>query len=173
MVPSLFKIDQDGGLEVLGHPKRAKQRPGKRPGGAQGSQNGSQEGPGHLQILPKWRQHGIKMGSKTGPTWDQIPSPQKHRFFIVSDQFSTYFPSFSSMFGVHCCIHFSIQFLMVLNMFFLSKIQMCCSAETLKKLISHLFLRCFVKVAIFRTRQSKHQIFAESIKFKFDVLIKI
>ena len=80
--PNWLRINQKGNLEALKHPKRAKQSPGKRPGSAPGSQNGSQEAPGHPQILPKWRQHGVKMGSKTGPTWDQIPSAQKHRFFI-------------------------------------------------------------------------------------------
>ena len=39
------------------------------------------------------------------------------------------------MFGVHCCIQFSNQFMMVLNMLFRSKIKMCCRAETVKKLI--------------------------------------
>ena len=54
----------------------------------------------------------------------------------------------------------------MLNMMFFSSNQMCCSAETSNKLISPLFLRCFMKVAFFRVRQSKHQIFAESIKFE-------
>ena len=35
---------------------------------------------------------------------------------------------------------------------------MCYSAEILTKLISLWFLQCFVKVAFFRTRQSKHKI---------------
>ena len=48
-------------------------------------------------------------------------------------------------------------------MFFLSKVWMCYSAETLKKLISLWFLQCFVKVAFFRTRQSKHQIFLQNL----------
>ena len=63
MAPSWSKIDQDGGLEGLRHPKRAKQTPGKRPGRAPGSQNGSQGAPGH----PKSSKNGAKMGSKWGP----------------------------------------------------------------------------------------------------------
>ena len=74
---------------------------------------------------------------------------------------------------MHFCIQFFHRFLIALTMFFLSKNQMCCSAETLKKLISLWFLQCFVKVAFFRTRQSKHQIFAESIKFRPVILIEI
>ena len=52
---------------------------------------------------------------------------------------------------------------------------MCYSAETLKKLISHRFLQCFVVVAFFRIRQSKVQIFAQYIKFKlnFEEIINI
>ena len=73
---------------------------------------------------------------------------------------------------MHCCIHFSNQFLVVSSMFFLSKIQMCCSAETLKILILHWFLQCFMKVPIFKLRQSKYPIFAESIKFRLDFLIE-
>ena len=61
---------------------------------------------------------------------------------------------------------------MILSMFFLSKIQMCCSAETLKIVILHWFLQCFVKVPFFRLRQSKHQILAESIKFGVECLIE-
>ena len=49
---------------------------------------------------------------------------------------------------------------------------MCRSAATLKKLISHRFLQCFVKVAFFRTRQSKHQFFTESSKFRPVFLIE-
>ena len=63
MAPSWSRIDQDGGLEVLRHPKRAKQTPGKRPGRAPGSQNGSQGAPGH----PKSSKNGAKMESKWGP----------------------------------------------------------------------------------------------------------
>ena len=63
MAPSWSRIDQDGGLEVLRHPKRAKQTPGKRLGRAQGVQNGSQAAPGH----PKSSQNGAEMGSKSGP----------------------------------------------------------------------------------------------------------
>ena len=74
MGPSSPKFNQDGGLEILRHPKRAKQTPGKRPGSAPGSQNGSQEAPGHPKSLPTWCQHGLKVGSETHPTWDPIPS---------------------------------------------------------------------------------------------------
>ena len=73
---------------------------------------------------------------------------------------------------VDFCIIFSNQFLMVLSMFFLSKIQMCCSAETIKIMILHWFLQCFVNVPFFRLRQSKHQILAESIKFGVEFLIE-
>jgi len=32
--------------------------------------------------FPEWYQHGVYMGSKTGPKWDQIRSVQKYRFSI-------------------------------------------------------------------------------------------
>ena len=73
---------------------------------------------------------------------------------------------------MHFCIQFFNWFLMTFSMFFLSEVQMCYNAETLKKLISHWFLQCFVKVAFFRTRQSKHQIFAKSIKVRSVFLIE-
>ena len=68
---------------------------------------------------------------------------------------------------MHSCIQFVHRFLIAFTMLFLSKIQMCCSAETLKMLISHLFLQCFmkptVKVVFFKTRQSRHQIFLQNL----------
>ena len=78
--------------------------------------------------------------------------------------FWSIFERFWTIFGMHVCIRFVDRILIALTMFFLTKVQMCYSAETLKKLISHRFLHCFVKVPFFRTRKSKHQIFAESIK---------
>ena len=63
MNPSWLKIDQDDGLEVLRHPKRAKQTPGKRPGRVPDSQTGTQVAPGHS----KTSEYGPKMGSKLGP----------------------------------------------------------------------------------------------------------
>ena len=64
---------------------------------------------------------------------------------------------------MHFCINFFYRFLIALTMFSLSNMQMCGSAETLKKMISLWFLQCFVKVAFFRTRQSKHQIFLQNL----------
>ena len=104
-------------------------------------------------------------------------------FRPISYGFSTNFPSifddvrqisgvFLSIFAMHFCIQFFNRFLMVSSMFSLSMIQMCYSAETLKKLISQWFLQCFVRVAFFRTRQSKHQVFAESIKLTPVILIE-
>ena len=72
------------------------------------------------------------------------------------DDFSQIFGRFWVCFGVHFCTQCLHQFLMILSMLFLSKIQMCCSAETLEILILHWFLQCFVKVALLRNRQSKH-----------------
>ena len=34
------------------------------------------------QTLRKWSENGVKIGSKTGPKWDQIRSAQKCRFLI-------------------------------------------------------------------------------------------
>ena len=44
----------------------------------------SKMGAKNAQGTPKASQNGANMGFKTGPTWDQIPSAQKHRFFIES-----------------------------------------------------------------------------------------
>ena len=105
----------------------------------------------------------------------------KHHHLIIdfrqflyrfSTNFWSIFGRFRECFGMHVCIQFFYRFLIALTRFSLSKIQMCCSAETLQKSISLWFLQCFVKVAFFRTRQSKHQIFAEPIKFRLVILIE-
>ena len=78
MGPSWPKVNQDGGLEIRRHPKRAKQTPGKRPGSVKGSQNGSQGAAGDSQSLPKWCQHEVKTGPKTSSKLNQILSAQKY-----------------------------------------------------------------------------------------------
>ena len=115
-----------------------------------------------------------KMRSKTPPRrftslrdayhHPSIDFPSNFHWFLTL--FRPIFQCFLMILVVHFCMHFSNQFLVVSSMFFLSKIQMCCSAESLKNLISHWFLQCFVKVAFFRSRQSKHQFFTESSKFR-------
>ena len=66
---------------LLSAPREPSRPLGSSLGGLRAVKKGA-KGPRAPQKLPELCQNGVKMGSKTGPKWDQIRSAQKCRFLI-------------------------------------------------------------------------------------------
>ena len=75
----------EGVLGVLGGPQAPQENqadPWEAAWESPGRSKWEPRSPKTPQNLRKWSQNGVKIGSKTGPKWDQIRSAQKCRFLI-------------------------------------------------------------------------------------------